>query len=231
MSPRVRRLPLVTLFLVAGGARVLLLPGSVRCAALRFERAALTAGEWWRLFSAALVHVSPAVAACDLGALLVLGTLQESAVRARWLLTLALAAPAASLAVSWGSSFERYAGASSLVAAGMAAALVDLLRARRRGARVLGAALLVAFAAKCALELAGRPVPFAAPLPSGTSVAAQAYLASALVGLGVALVWPALSPSCASASCAAPRRIPRARPGPVAPRAPSCARPPRPRSS
>lgn len=172
------RWPLVTLALVAAGALLACRPELAR--PLAFERAALRA-EPWRALTGQLVHGSAQHAALDLVVLALLGTWWERRSRAAYLALLAASAAGVAAALVFFSTLERYTGSSGIVAGLFVGAALELVLAGRGAGRGLGAAALVLFAAKCALEArAGTPV-FAA-LPPGTEVAVAAHVGGALGG-------------------------------------------------
>src|SRR5262245_25514413 len=107
------RLPFVTL--AVAGAATALHVSPTTTAHLQFDRAALAAGEWWRLFTGHLTHFDANHLVWDVGMLLALGfvTERESGSRCAW--ALALAAAAISGAVWWWQpQFTTYRGLSGL---------------------------------------------------------------------------------------------------------------------
>lgn len=87
MNPR---FPSLTLALAAATMAVPLLPGAANW--LQYDRAALTRGEVWRVFTAHLAHCGPNHLLWDLGVLLVLGCTTERQSRHRFAVALAFAA-------------------------------------------------------------------------------------------------------------------------------------------
>ena len=92
-----RRLPWVSLALVAASVAVYLTPGAAD--RLVYDRALVEAGQWWRLASAVLVHFSASHLAWDAAALLGAGWVAERAGRTRFALLCAATAVGSSLAV------------------------------------------------------------------------------------------------------------------------------------
>jgi len=63
------------LLLALGAMTMLALTGAAGQTSLQYDRSALLAGEWWRLFTAHLVHLGPRHLLLNLGGLLLLGLL------------------------------------------------------------------------------------------------------------------------------------------------------------
>lgn len=148
-------LALVCCALLAGA-----LGGQAVREALRYDRGALAAGEWWRLATAHLVHLSFEHAAVDTLALVLLWMLfaRDYSTRA-WLLILAAAAAAIDLGL-WlsDSTLIWYVGSSGVLHGAFAAgALAHLRRGERDG--WLLAALLIA---KLTYEQSVGPLPLVA---------------------------------------------------------------------
>jgi rhomboid family GlyGly-CTERM serine protease len=138
-----RRLLVVALLVFAALLLPLLLPDPLQ-AALRYDRAALAAGEWWRLISAHVVHLGARHALLNAAAAGVLVLLFGAALsRWDWALTVVLSM----LVLDAGLWFlspriEWYVGASGVLHGVIAAGALALLRLRDwRGALLL--ALLV----------------------------------------------------------------------------------------
>lgn len=154
---------------------------------LRYERAAVAAGEWWRLLTAHLVHLGPGHALLNAAALLLILWMAPALRRPLTWLWLALASVAAVDAglffffarVAW------YVGASGALHGLFAGAA--LLMATR-GERVQGIVMLVALAAKLGWEsLTGGSLSHAAG--AGLPVVTESHLLGAFGGLvGAALL-------------------------------------------
>ena len=126
-STLVRRLlPHWPAMLLAGAAvLVALLPATIQ-QLLRYERAAILAGEWWRLLTGHLVHLGPVHLALNLGGVVVVYGLFRSALTTTgWALALLLSALAATLGLLlWSPEVGWYVGLSGqLHGAFLAAAL------------------------------------------------------------------------------------------------------------
>jgi membrane associated rhomboid family serine protease len=188
MSTAMRAMGLPWLTLTLLGAALALLFAPDLAAQLRFERAPLLAGEWWRALSGHLVHGHPALAAADLCVLAALGTWWESRSRKAYVAILLGSACLSSLALIFLSPFESYVGASALGCGLLVGLLVEWLRAAHGGRRALPTAALLAFATKCAFESLGDCGPGLVSLPPGTRVAACAHAAGGLAGAAVALL-------------------------------------------
>jgi len=174
-----RRPPVLTLALTTVALGLLLAPDW--SAALEFRRERVLAGELWRVWSGHLVHATPRLAVLDLAVLALLGAWWERRSRRALAWILASSALAASLALLAFGTFERYTGSSALDAGLFVAAALALALGTRGAARLACALLVLAFAAKCALEAAGYGALFAS-LPAGASVAAEAHAAGGLAG-------------------------------------------------
>jgi rhomboid family GlyGly-CTERM serine protease len=164
---------LLTLPALAGGGVV---------AALRYERAAIAAGQWWRLVSCHLVHFDTRHLAMNLAGLALLWWLFAADARPKdWLLVLL----AAALAVGGGlyvlePAVGWYLGLSGVLHGGWAAAAVFAWR-RRRLEALATAGLL---AAKLAVERTLGPLSGA--LDAALPVIVAAHLYGALGGLAAA---------------------------------------------
>ena len=171
---------------IAGG--LLVLHGLLGPApeALLYDRAAISAGEYWRLLSGHMVHLDRAHLAWNLAAFVVLGWLAESALGLRGLRILAVllfGAVAIDAWLTWGlPELSRYCGFSGPLNALLAAIIVTVGR-RARGPLpwlIAGGAL-----AKIALEAGAGTALFAASLwPPVPSAHAAGFLAGFLVA------WP-----------------------------------------
>jgi rhomboid family GlyGly-CTERM serine protease len=167
---------------LAGLLVALALPGSRAAQVLRYERAALAAGQWWRLVSAHLVHFDVRHLALNLAGFALLWWLYAPDARPRdWLVVLIVSA----LTVSAGLWFLDpgvgwYLGASGMLhGAWAAAALAAWPRWRLEAG--LTAAVLVG---KLALERWHGPL--AGGLDAALPVVTAAHRYGALGGLGAA---------------------------------------------
>ncbi len=177
--------PWLTLGFVSLAAVASLEPGLAE--RLVYERAAVQAGEPWRLLTAQWVHGSPAMALLDLTVVGACGAWLERRSRGLALAVGGLALAAVALAVHTTQlQVERFEGSSGLAAALFAAVALDSALSARRG-RLLAAALLAAVLAKASLEAWTGLALAPSLLPPGTSVLAAAHLAGALTGVGVVL--------------------------------------------
>ena len=134
----------VALALVCGALLALALGGEVVRRALRYDRDALAAGEWWRFVTAHLVHLSLEHVAVDVLALVLLWMLfgRDYSPRA-WLLVLAGAAAAIDLGL-WvaDSTLIWYVGSSGVLHGVFAAGVAAHLRRGERDGWLLGAMLV-----------------------------------------------------------------------------------------
>jgi rhomboid family GlyGly-CTERM serine protease len=154
---------------------------------LLYDRAAIRAGEYWRLLSGHLVHLDAGHLAWNLAAFVVLGGLAESALGLtglRFLAVLLLGAVAIDVWLTWGlPALSRYCGFSGLLNVLMAA---NIVAAGRRTCSPLAGLIAAGALAKIALEATAGSALFAEtlwpPVPS-------AHGAGFLAGLLVAWAW------------------------------------------
>ncbi len=171
--------------LVAAAALLALpgLAGPVATGALRYERAAIAAGQWWRLVTCHLVHFDARHLALNLAGLGLLWWLYVADARPRDWLVVVLAA---ALAVGGGlyvlePDIGWYLGLSGVLHGAWAAAAVFAWRRWPLEALVTGALL----AAKLAAErIAG---PLSGALDAALPVVVVAHLYGALGGLAAAV--------------------------------------------
>lgn len=165
---------------------VLLLPQLGRSAAnnlLRYDRAAIGAGQWWRLLTAHIAHLGLHHAVLNTVGLVFLWALFAREWRPReWVITIMVI----TAAIDCGLWFRDpqlawYVGASGVLHGLMAAGVVAYVR-RRDPLGWLMAALL---AAKLAIEQVHGPLPFAG---KGVPVVVDAHLYGASAGLLAALL-------------------------------------------
>jgi len=142
---------------------------AARSAALDWQPA-LAAGQPWRAWSAALVHLSGLHLAANLAGAALVGALGFVAgVPGRSVLAWFVAWPLTQLALLARPDLSHYAGLSGVLHAGVAVVAVHLIAAARGARRAIGLALLVALALKVASE-----APWAAEAlrhPSGWDIA------------------------------------------------------------
>ena len=180
MAKRRRRVPIFTLAFVCAALLVSAGPAPLR-EQLAFERSAVVAGEWWRVWTGHLVHWEPSLAVWDLGALALLGGWVESRSRAELLAVLGLGAFVSGVAVLvLRPDLASYQGSSALASALFVNACLRLLaRANDPYARATAAFGLLGLAAKVGLESAGiSPT----GIPGALESVAVAHLAGALAG-------------------------------------------------
>jgi len=165
-----------------GGLLVLQAGGAGTVAALRYDRSALAAGQWWRLLSAHAVHLDIRHTVLNGAGLALLWALFARHYRGRqWLLILMTAA----CAIDAGLWFRDtrvmwYVGASGVLHGAMAAGCLAALRRGEREGFILAAFVL----AKLIYEQAGGVLAFAG---SALPVVVNAHLYGALGGLAAAL--------------------------------------------
>lgn len=157
--------------------------GHTAVIALRYERDAIAAGEWWRLLTAHLVHLGFGHALLNVGGLALVWALfaREYSLRRWWVIVLvAMAAIDAGLwlfdpEVSW------YVGASGVLHGALAAGVIGKLRRREREGWVLAAFLVGKL---CYEQTAG-----VMPLSAGIGpVIVSAHLYGTVGGLVAALL-------------------------------------------
>jgi rhomboid family GlyGly-CTERM serine protease len=160
---------------------VLAFGGAPTVAALRYDRAALLAGEWWRLASAHLVHLGLRHALLNALGLVLMWALFVPDYRARQWFLILIAAAAAIDAGLWfrDTGVLWYVGASGVLHGVLAA---GILAAVRRG-EPAGLALMVLLLAKLAYEHWAGALPFAG---SAVPVVVNAHLYGALGGAAAA---------------------------------------------
>jgi len=173
------------LWVLGIAAIVLTLAGGPSSPALRYERADVLAGEWWRLLSGHVVHLGVSHLVLNLAGLVLIGWSFGPGLRAStwlWILlasTLALAAGFLLLApqLAW------YVGLSGMLhGLLLGAALLD--HGFGRGLRL---ALVVGVLAKLAWEQWAGALPFTAEAAGGP-VVVDAHLYGALGGLACGLL-------------------------------------------
>lgn len=141
---------------VAAVCGLLNVPGQGLVSRLQYDRLALERGEWWRLVTGHLVHLSVGHLAMNIAGLAALSLLyRRLASRRRWLLlALAVALSISALLYGYAPTVQWYVGLSGVLHGLWAAAAVWLWPVSR--AESLAAGLLLA--AKLALELRFGPL-------------------------------------------------------------------------
>lgn len=157
------------------------LAGDAGRAALRFDRSALAAGEWWRLLTAHVVHLDLAHAALNCLGLALMWALFARDFGPRQWLAIILGAVAAIDAGLWlrDSTVAWYVGSSGALHGVMAAGTLAHLRRRDPEGWLLAAFLIV----KLGYEQLVGALPFTG---NAHAVVVDAHLYGALGGLAVA---------------------------------------------
>jgi len=164
------------------GLLLLQLGGAPTVAALRYDRAALADGQWWRLASAHVVHLDLRHALLNGLGLALMWALFARDYRVRqWLLILVAAVAAIDLGLWFrDTGVMWYVGASGVLHGVMAAGTLAALRRGERDGFILAAFLL----AKLTYEQAGGVLPFAG---SAIPVVVDAHLYGTVGALAAAL--------------------------------------------
>ena len=183
-------MPCASLLLSTAAAFIFLLPSLA--VALQYDRAAIAAGEIWRLLSGHWVHYSFDHLFWDVLAFGFLGLACERRSRSRFLVCVTAAAFAVSLSVWFCLPGMRdYRGLSGVDSALFALLVVELwsegVRTRRSGQVAMAAACLAGFLLKISLELVTGNNVFVERLGSGTVGVPLAHVAGATVGFLVGL--------------------------------------------
>ncbi|HTY92956.1 MAG TPA: rhombosortase [Steroidobacteraceae bacterium] len=172
---------LALLLIQAGGAPARL--------ALRYDREALAAGQWWRLLSAHVIHLGYEHAALDLAGLVLMWALFARDYRPRgWLLILGLSA----LGIDAGlwlisSTTQWYVGSSGVLHGALAAGACAHLRRREPDGWILAVFLVGKLVYEQSLG--------ALPLMTGGAVIVDAHLYGAVAGaLGALLLLRSAKP-------------------------------------
>lgn len=161
---------LAVLWLLAAGGPQLLL-------ALRYERAAIQQGDWWRLVTGHWVHLGLRHLLLDSAGLVLLWMLYARELQPqRWLLVLACSSAAIDAGLWWGEpQVQWYVGISGLLHGAWAAGAAALALRRQRA----GWLMLAILAAKLLLEHRSG----ASLISAGLPVVSAAHLYGALGGL------------------------------------------------
>jgi rhomboid family GlyGly-CTERM serine protease len=151
---------------------------------LRYDRAAVAAGEWWRLLTAHLVHLSLAHAALNSLGLVLMWALFARDYRPRQWLAIVLGAIAAIDAGLWlrDSTIAWYVGSSGALHGVMAAGTLAHLRRRDLDGWILTAFIVI----KLVYEQLAGALPFS-DSPAGVVVDAHLYGAVGGVAVGACL--------------------------------------------
>jgi rhomboid family GlyGly-CTERM serine protease len=167
------------------GACVLLLApelaGDAGRLLLRYDRAGLAAGQWWRLLTAHVVHLDLEHAALNSLGLVLMWAVFARDYRPRQWLAIVLGAVAAIDAGLWlrDSTVGWYVGSSGVLHGVMAAGTLAHLRRRDFDGWILAAFMVT----KLGYEQSAGALPFS---DSGAGVVVDAHLYGALGGLAIA---------------------------------------------
>jgi len=151
---------------------------------LRFDRAGIAAGEWWRLLSGHLVHLGVSHMLLNVIALLLLWWLVGAGLSvAGWLLVVAVSVACIDLGL-WllDSTLSWYVGMSGLLHGLFAAGLI----ARRRSAPLESLVLGALLGTKLLFEQLAGPLP-GSEASAGGAVVVNAHLYGAVGGIAAAL--------------------------------------------
>ena len=167
------------------GCAVLLLPvldGDAGREALRYDRTALAAGQWWRLLTAHIVHLDFNHAALNSLGLVLMWALFARDYRPRQWLAIVLGSVAAIDAGLWlrDSTIAWYVGSSGALHGLMAAGTLAHLRRRDLDGWILAVFIVV----KIAYEQSAGALPFAGT--HGGGVVVDAHLFGAIGGACIA---------------------------------------------
>lgn len=181
------RIPLLLSALIV----VLALPGDSTQALLRYDRAAILDGQWWRLLSAHLLHLGGSHLLMNLAGLWLIWLLVGSALSPRsWLILLFADALITTLALLiLNPQLDWYVGLSGVLHGLLVAGAIADIRAGHRGTWLL----LGAVACKLGWEQLAGPLP-GSEASAGGAVIVDAHLYGALGGL-LGLLLPAPQPA------------------------------------
>jgi rhomboid family GlyGly-CTERM serine protease len=171
----------LTLLAACGLLLLPVLAGEAGREALRYDRTALAAGQWWRLVTAHLVHLDFDHAALNSLGLILMWALFARDYRPRQWLTILLGSIAAIDAGLWlrDSTVAWYVGSSGALHGIMAAGTLAHLRRRDLDGWILAVFILV----KLAYEQSAGALPFT---DSHAGVVVDAHLFGTLGGAGIA---------------------------------------------
>jgi rhomboid family GlyGly-CTERM serine protease len=189
------RLPLVTLALAVLAGAILVVGGW--SGAAEFDRAAVAAGQWWRLATGHLAHWNLEHLAWDAIMLVLLGSFIEQRSRRALVAAVTISAAAISLALWWGVvDAAQYRGLSGIDSALFALVAVELLGDAWRTKRPLVAAAVLAvavgFAGKIGYEAATGQALFVDSAAGAFTPLPLVHVVGALAGavVGLAGLWP-----------------------------------------
>ena len=167
-------LALTALVLQAGGLSV----------ALRYERAAIAAGEFWRLLTGHLVHLGWRHLVLNLAGLLLVWLLVGSALHLRqWLAVVGVSIVLVSAAFWWLSpELDWYVGLSGLLHALLVAGALTLVLQREGAAWYEALAVLILIAIKLGWEQYAGPMP-GSEVAAGGNVVVDSHIYGAAAGL------------------------------------------------
>jgi rhomboid family GlyGly-CTERM serine protease len=171
-----------------GACALLLAPelaGDTARAFLRYDRAALASGEWWRLLTAHVVHLDLEHAALNSFGLILMWALFARDYKPRQWLPIVLGAIAAIDAGLWlrDSTVQWYVGSSGVLHGIMAAGTLAHLRRRDMDGWILAAFVVI----KIAYEQSAGALPFTPGAGEGGGlVVVDAHFYGAIGGLAVA---------------------------------------------
>jgi rhomboid family GlyGly-CTERM serine protease len=178
----------LTIGLAAVCLLIALLPGANDC--LQFDRSAIAAGEWWRLFTGHLTHWGTEHLAWDLLVFVALGMICETGNRRQFVTVLAASSLAISFVV-WAllPDAQIYRGLSGLDTALFASLAISMLihsvREQRRGWSSVIAVLLISLMGKIALEMLTHRAFFVDASAAGFEPLPLSHLVGASVGITV----------------------------------------------
>lgn len=177
-------LPFVVPGIIAGLAGLAELAGETGRSALRYDRAAIEAGEIWRLLTGHLVHLGPSHLAMNVLALAILAAvLPALATWRQWLLAGVLSTLSIDIGLFvFNPSVAWYVGLSGMLHGFWAAGVLLALQQRRMEALPLAALLLI----KLGYEWIAGPIPLSGEVAAGP-VVTQAHLWGAAGGALFAL--------------------------------------------
>ncbi len=175
--------PWLTLGVVAFASLAAILPGIDGI--LEYDRAAVGAGEPWRLLTGQLVHWTGRMAVADLVVLFAVGAWLESRSRRLALAALLTGGLLVGLGLhGFAPGLSHYRGSSGLASALFAASALEMAAGSpRRWARVAALAALGLFGMKLLWEMETGCALAAGPLLPGVRVTPQAHVMGGLAGL------------------------------------------------